>query len=477
LSLRFAVLIIVVLSAAAIVYLLWNWYLQANDTYDKALAEARTLAVEIMAAWDYIDTVQDDINYNNDGTYDFKDVYCSIAGKSIARRFMASSDGYIIRFVRDSPRSGGDKPDDFETKALLVFNEGTTEFYGIDRIDEKRVFRYTKRLDIRAGCLSCHGDPAGEKDETGFLKEGMRLGDIAGAVSVVIPLDLYERDAQTRMLLTVFFFLALMSAVVLIAQYALRRWVTSPLAQSNAQLAVENEAKTNYLAAMSHEMRTPLTSIIAFTDLWEKNVKDGDDDNQNMVCEIRENSRVLLDMVNNTIDVAHLDSGRLTLLIDEVDMVDVINSSVHTVLPLAIKQGITLEKEIQPNVPIVFSDWDVLRKIVVNLLVNAIKYTQKGGTVLVAVSYDDAADKARALTVSITDTGIGIAKADIGRIFDKYVQVGEQPKTGVSGSGLGLFLVQGFVEELGGNIEVQSKPGEGSRFTVTLPVSAEAQSE
>lgn len=467
--LRFSLLLVVVLAAAAVVYLVWNWAFQAETAEDKALVEARTLNLEILAAWDYVDSVQNNINYNHDGAFDFKGVYCSVAGKNIAKRFTQNSSGYTIRFVRDNPRTAGDEPDGFEAEALAAFAaDGSSEYYGIAEVDGQRVFRYLNVLRIGPGCLTCHGDPAGEKDVTGFMKEGMQLDDIGGAASIIIPLDAYEQEAQTRTTQTVLFFLALMVGVVLIVRFALKRWVTDPLIEESEELTRENETKSNYLASMSHEMRTPLTSIIAFTELWEKSAGKGTGDEEEMVREIKENSMVLLDMVNNSIDVARLEAGRFEIQLDELDVVDVVNASLRTVSALALKRRITLEKAIDPRIPIVVGDWDALRKILVNLLSNAIKYTPEGGTVRIEVSYHE--EQAH-VEFTVVDDGIGIAEEDLARIFDKYVQVGSRRDavTGSSGSGLGLFLVKCLVEELGADIQVRSTPGRGSVFTVSVP--------
>lgn len=140
----------------------------------------RVLAAEAGASWDYIDSIQDRINYSH-GELDFKDVYCSVAGKNIAKRFSEQSD-YSIRYVRDNPRSLDDEPDAFEAQALASFALGdATEYYEVVEDDESVTFRYLSKLTIDRGCLQCHGQPAGEKDITGYVMEGMAEGDVAGA--------------------------------------------------------------------------------------------------------------------------------------------------------------------------------------------------------------------------------------------------------------------------------------------------------
>lgn len=161
------------------------------------LGEARLLAQQMSAAWDYIDSSQDAINYNADGRYDFKGVYCSVAGKSIARNFTQSTD-CVVRYTRENPRTGPDAPDEFEAAALAAFRDGAEEYYAVTTMDGASTFRYCKAIPVKHGCLTCHGEPAGELDETGFPREGYQLGDLAGAVSLAIPMELYEAEAAQR---------------------------------------------------------------------------------------------------------------------------------------------------------------------------------------------------------------------------------------------------------------------------------------
>lgn len=208
------------------------------------LTEARTLSIEAASAWDYVNEAQDTINYNSDGTYDFKGVYCTVAAKSIARKFTLRSEGYEMRYVRDNPRSVHDAPDDFESEALGSFAaDGVEEYYGIVN-DEGggTTFRYLVPLDAEYNCLQCHGVPVGELDVTGRAKEGMQLGDLAGAVSISIPMGVYEDESRFRVLQAVVFVLVLLVAAVLVVRLALRRLVVGPLERENETLHDEMQS-------------------------------------------------------------------------------------------------------------------------------------------------------------------------------------------------------------------------------------------
>lgn len=142
LSLKVALVIALIVAVAGGAYLAFCNSAQQSEVEAKVLAEARTLNKQMLAAWDYIDDAQTAINTDKDGSYDFKNVYCAVAGKGIARRFTQSSDGYVIRYVRENPRSGTDAPDEFERRALNHFAVGgSTEYYEITEYEGEPVLR------------------------------------------------------------------------------------------------------------------------------------------------------------------------------------------------------------------------------------------------------------------------------------------------------------------------------------------------
>ena len=144
--------------------------------------------------WDFVSINQDTINHTSEGDYDFKSLHCAIAGKAVAVLFTRSSD-YAIRFTNLNPRNIYNTPDAYETQALEGFyaDPGAgAEVYGYaaDK-DGRSVFRYVRTMVYKQECMECHGTPAGETDVTGYPKEGAHVGDIAGAVSVIMPTELY----------------------------------------------------------------------------------------------------------------------------------------------------------------------------------------------------------------------------------------------------------------------------------------------
>lgn len=465
------------------VWSLWSAADQREASEAKVLGEARLLADEMAAAWDYVDSAQDAINYNSDGRYDFKGVYCSVAGKSIALNFSRNTD-CAVRYTRENPRTGPDAPDAFEAQALASFEAGGEEFYGI--VDEEGVstFRYLRAIPIKHGCLTCHGEPAGELDETGFPREGYQLGDLAGAVSLSIPMEVYEAEARERTVANIALFMALAAVIVAVAVVVngvLRRQgrqieamnekleeANGHLASMNDALRQESEYKSTFLATMSHELRTPLASTIALVDVWERDAEGARDADRALMGDIRRHSAGLLATINNTLDAASLEAGRYRVSIEPLDMLDVVNAVEQTVRPLAEEKGVAFDAELDSEFPLVLADPSIVHKVLMNLLSNAVKFTEAGGTVTLEIGLDRGPDR-EMLLIEVADTGIGIPEEELATIFERFRQADSSISRRYGGSGLGLALVKEVAELLGGTASVESEVGCGSTFAVRIP--------
>lgn len=271
-------------------------------------------------------------------------------------------------------------------------------------------------------------------------------------------------------MLTIAFFSIMLAVTIVLVRWALKKWVIDPADETNARLEEDNAAKTDFLTLVSHELKTPLSSIIAFADIWQSSEKERPPDEQYLVEEVRDNSKVLLGMVNNIIDMARVESGKYKTSAEEVDIVDIMNAVKATADPLAIKKGISLWFEAMTGIPIVLTDWEAARKILTNLVGNALKFTDAGGSVTVSAKTDDSGT----LTVEVSDTGCGIAQEDLALIFDRFGQASSTHPEGEQGSGLGLSLSRQLAAMIGATLEVTSQPEEGSTFSLRFPVSANA---
>lgn len=537
--------------------LFWNANLQREQAELEAHEKATVLAHEMRAAWDYVEINQNTVNRNEDGTIQSKTLVCVVAAKSISRLFMEQTD-YTIRFVNENPRQAVDEPDDFERQALAAFkaDPGLESYYRIEKDDAgKRVFRYAEPLYVTRSCLECHGEPAGELDQFGFLKEGMQVGDVGGAMSITEPMSIYSEGATSstaRQLFMMFAMLALMSAsIYVIVNHVILRPVhevsesahriaegdfdqaialrengprdeiaelksdfndmaaqlkdlytsleekveerteearvlnevltkqKADLTEAYNQLSRETAYKSDFFAIMSHELRTPLTSILAFARLLEES-RDLAEKDRESVREIEQGARLLLDIVNNFLIMARAETGRNALVLEPVDFVDLVGMVKSQLAPLAAEKDIALEARADADVPLAMGDWEKLRRILENLGSNAIKYTHRGGSVEMHVSFgeaqlprpdgDGAAELRCAVIMTVADDGIGIAPEDREVIFDYYRQAARQsPNRRYRGSGLGLAVVRELTELHGGTVTLESQVKKGSTFTVAIP--------
>lgn len=236
--------------------------------------------------------------------------------------------------------------------------------------------------------------------------------------------------------------------------------LATELAQESSRL------KSEFLATVSHELRTPLNAIEGFTNIMLAGM--GVDLNpmaRDMVGRIGSNSKRLLNLINDFLDITRIESGRLNLVQTPLAVSDLIEKWRSAVSVLKENKRLDFEIELDPRLPpTIVGDEEALSKIVLNLLDNAFKFTHSG-KVSLHLSQSD-----KHLTIVVSDSGIGIPPYALGYIFDEFRQVDQSSKRLYGGTGLGLAIVQKLVTALGGSISVQSEVGSGSTFTVVLPV-------
>jgi signal transduction histidine kinase len=240
------------------------------------------------------------------------------------------------------------------------------------------------------------------------------------------------------------------------------------LAQANMRLYEMNRLKSDFLATMSHELRTPLNAIIGFSDVLES-IASLDEKQKRYVRNIQTSGKVLLEMINDILDLAKIESGRMEVRLSDFRIEQLITAQCDMARPLTERKNIDLETTIEPRLPDMFQDQAKVQQILNNLLSNAIKFTPEGGTVTVS-----AARGADAVTLAVQDTGIGIAADDQAIIFEEFRQVGNDYTRKQEGTGLGLALARRFVELHGGSLAVESALGRGSTFSFTIPTASPA---
>ncbi|HKG57637.1 MAG TPA: response regulator [Candidatus Limnocylindrales bacterium] len=239
--------------------------------------------------------------------------------------------------------------------------------------------------------------------------------------------------------------------------------LSARLAASVEALRSASEAKSDFLASMSHELRTPLSAILGFSDLMRQEPRVGDSVAVpiDWIEHVHRGGEHLLTLINDVLDLAKVEAGRLDLRLEPFDLASAVGESINGLRPLAERKHIRLDAapvELQ-----LVADRGRFRQILYNLLSNAIKYTPDGGTVRVEAAATDGN-----VRVSVVDTGVGIAPGDQAAVFEEFRQVGD-PSERQPGTGLGLALTKRLAEAHGGRVELESARGTGSRFTVVLP--------
>ena len=245
-----------------------------------------------------------------------------------------------------------------------------------------------------------------------------------------------------------------------------RRRYEQSLQEKNAALERALVAKDRFLATMSHELRTPLNAILGYTGTMLMRLPGPlNDEQEKQLRTVQGGARHLLSLINDLLDLAKINSGKVEVRREPVDVRRVIEEVVTSLRPFATGKGIELSADLTPGDMVVVTDRRALSQILLNLGMNACKFTDRGG---VRIEARRSGPSGGAAYFCVSDTGIGIRDEDLTRLFQPFAQIGREDGGDRNGSGLGLHLSQRLAELLGGRITVVSEHGRGSRFTLTL---------
>lgn len=434
---------------------------------------------------------------------------------------------YSWSVFKSNPSSADSKQRPIDSagyEALESIKQGESEIFYRDEAEGK--FQYYGAIHATESCVDCHrlrDDP------------NLKLGDLIGIVNIRFPLQKVEQALAynkainlASALVTVV--LAMMAAYAIVRyvivkpvlhlkdvsdqiahgnldlradirtgdefeelSYAfnrmLRHLVTvqeelrtvntdldtkvDELAQVNLRLYEMNKLKDDFLATMSHELRTPLNSILGFSDLLA-NSNDLEDKQKRYVGNIQMSGKNLLALINDVLDLAKIESGKMELQLSEIALADLIERRVGTMMPLADKKNIEMTSDVDPEIPILFQDSIKIQQILNNLISNAIKFTPEGGRVHVSAKL--LSDRQNLMDLIVEDTGIGIPLDEQEHIFEKFRQGKSTSETqdtmtrSYEGTGLGLSIIRELSKLLDGEVFLESEFGRGSVFTVRLPV-------
>jgi signal transduction histidine kinase len=227
----FLVLLLVLFVTAFVTNYFWTTYMMSRQTETELTEKGQVLSKQMDAMWSFMAANQEQLEqvaFTETGSY--MGLHCAIVGRSVGLIFSQETK-YTTRFVNFNPRNLSDAPDEFEAEALTAFlnDKSVTEYHAFTTFDGMEVFRYSAPMQIQESCLECHGEPIGALDVTGYPREGWKIGDVGGAISIVIPLDIYSENAQNMLLSNIIFFSVLLLLLTVCIWFALSYLVASPL--------------------------------------------------------------------------------------------------------------------------------------------------------------------------------------------------------------------------------------------------------
>lgn len=401
-------------------------------------------------------------------------------------------------------------PDTFERQALTEFEtKAIKESSKVEQINSSYYYRYIAPLYIEEPCLSCHSH------------QGYKVGDVRGAISVTVPMDsalLMLQSGRRALILASIITIGILviALFVMMKELVIRpvkelkssiedfskggntqtvvlstgdelevlgnsftemsrtlteyhedledkvNQATRGLENANAQLRELNEKKSDFIAKISHELRTPMTSIKGAMDYVTVKISRDHKDAGELVeflDVIKNNADRLIRLVNDTLDLERIESGMLELHYEQVELLSLIKEVVISFQSMSTENNITFKIEAAPGV-IVCADEDRIRQVLINLISNALKYGPGNSEIHVAVTESE-----DTITVAVTDQGVGMPADVQEKIFDKFYTIGKS-----NGTGLGLAICKSIIEAHKGDIKVSTVPGVGSNtFYFTLP--------
>jgi PAS domain S-box-containing protein len=255
----------------------------------------------------------------------------------------------------------------------------------------------------------------------------------------------------------------------LVSDITLKKRAEEDLKQSAESLKKLNETKDRFISIVSHDLRTPFSSILGFTDLLSSDESLSDEERKQYVKYIQESSKSMLALVNSLLDWTRLQTGRIKFEPQKIEARLIVEKSINTISGTAFQKGIRILSTVGDEYHI-FVDKNLIHQVFNNLISNAIKFTDKGGMITISVK---PSSSIRFIEFTVKDNGRGIKQENIEKLFNVDSKFSSEGTAGERGSGLGLSLVKEIVEKHGGTINVQSNYGEGSEFKFTLPIASE----
>ncbi|MBF0329190.1 MAG: DUF3365 domain-containing protein [Nitrospirae bacterium] len=372
--------------------------------------------------------------------------------------------GVTSRLTSPNPLNPVNEPDEWEKKALQGFSADVKEISSTETVNGQQYLRFIMPFYVEESCLKCH------------YVQGYKIGELRGGLSISVPMtpiiNLTGKHYSTIWIGHVLIWLLGVVFIFVKGRDTMRNAraiYESELEAQKAREAAEeaNIAKSRFLANTSHEIRTPMNAVIGLTDLvLESKLSEEQRKHLEMV---KESANILLTLLNEILDLSKIEAGKFEMDNQDFDLYSTLSTTIAIFLGQARKKGIGLDYKIDNDVPrIIKGDSLRLAQILINLIGNAIKFTEKGEVICEVSNLQSDDSRFVSLNFAVKDTGIGIAKDRVAYIFDAFTQADAGTARRFGGSGLGLTITKKLVELMNGKIRVESEPGQGSSFFFSL---------
>ena len=337
------------------------------------------------------------------------------------------------------------------------------------------------KLDDASYCYQIWKKDGSTQKKTIIAEGKQELRKDALSVSCKVPNDTWYVEivpytgwltarlkALTLLLTLIISFLAVIICYQVLHRKYRERLYTAKIEKTAEQARMANEAKTRFLFNMSHDIRTPMNAIAGFCGLLENNLQD-EAKSRDYIKKIRISSDILLTIINQVLEMARIESGKVMLNLEPTDIREMVEA-IHTVFESSlVKKSLEYQCSLNLHHPYILCDKTKVEEIILNIVSNSVKYTNLHGKISVTINELEYADTGRASYVIIVeDTGIGMSQDYLPHIFEEFSREHTTTETRVAGTGLGLPIVKSLVELMGGTIEVESEVGKGSRFIIHL---------
>lgn len=358
--------------------------------------------------------------------------------------------GFTFHITGLKLKNPSNAPDPWEKNVLETFDKGATEKAEVMQINGQQRYRLMKPLYVEESCLSCHAE------------QGYSVGEVRGGISISLPFEATAYALRKNYVGMVTVAIVLLILFVLSLYFLIWR-LMNRLALQKDELTRLNETKDKFMGMAAHDLRNPLVVVAGLTQALRKKITDT---GQTMILdEIIASARRMNRLVNDLLDLASIREGRLALKLREVDVADLIKTSVDCNRVIGQQKDITIVHEVAEDIDSVRLDPERMRQVIDNLTCNACKFSKAGTTITVAAEKKDGR-----LVIRVVDQGIGIRPEELAGIFDEFARASGQPTGGESSHGLGLAIVKRMVELHGGTIKVTSAVGKGTQFIMSFPL-------